>query len=231
MFKEGFLIVVDGPSGSGKDSLLNALVVQFHSLGLPAFCFSEEEVDEKRNEVLEARRKGRERGGTGDLEMAIVLVEHRKEIYQGIVEPRVQKKEIVLANRGESATLAYQTARGDLTMEEIWNRHRDEGIKIPNLVVLTICSVETLEQRLEVDRVESVIRREREAGGTLSGKITEERGASEAEKIERRRRILEQYEETARFLERKGVPVLVLNTEKMSVEEEVETVLDYLGLK
>lgn len=229
--QKGLLVVADGPSGSGKDSLLNALSAQLHTLCLPVFCFSEEETDEKRHEILEARRKGKERGGTGDIEMAGILVEHRKEIYQNIVEPRVVEGKMVIANRGEPATLAYQTARGELTMEDVWDMHRESGVRIPDLVILTICSAETATQRLEADRAESAIRRERETGGTLSGKITEEKDASRAEKVERGRKIHEQYRATETFLEQRGVSVLTLDTERMSVEEEVKVVLDYLKLK
>lgn len=226
--QQGMLVVIDGPSGSGKDSLISALVTELSSRGELSFLLSEDVLDENRNEILKARERGKSSGGSGDKEMAMVLVEHRSDIYKRFAEPHLDVGYTVIANRGEPATLAYQTARNELTMEAIWDMHRREGIPIPNLAVLTTCSARTALQREESDKAASSVRGEREAGHGLSGKVTQEVGASETEKLRRRESIHVQYEITRRFLEGKRVPVLSLDTEKMTVLEEVDTVLDLI---
>lgn len=122
------LIILDGPSGSGKDSLLKNLVGKLLNLGVNTYQFSEEELDDRRHEILEARDRGKTGGRSGDAEMAEVLIEHRARIYQQHVEPRLKEGRLVLGNRGEPATLAYQTARGDLTMDAVWQKHRENHI-------------------------------------------------------------------------------------------------------
>jgi len=51
-------IVIDGPSGSGKDSLIQNLALKLQARGLNYYLFSEEEVDTNRGEILEAKTKG-----------------------------------------------------------------------------------------------------------------------------------------------------------------------------
>lgn len=226
----GFFLVVDGPSGSGKDSLVAALTSKLRSLGVLTFPVSEEELDTKRHEVLEARERGKALGGTGDREMAEVLVMHRAGLYRKFVGPHLRSGHLVLANRGEPATLAYQTARGELTMDEIWDMHRTKGVPIPGMVVLTRCSAQTAIKREEGDRALSPTREKREGGRGLSGKVTQEAGADKSEQLRRRRLIHAQFNRAAQFLRSKGVRIRCLNTERLAVSQEVGMVLRAIGL-
>lgn len=61
---KGKLVVIDGPSGSGKDSLINGLVHALLGQNIPIFSFSEEQLDTHRAEILEARNRGRKEGRT-----------------------------------------------------------------------------------------------------------------------------------------------------------------------
>lgn len=221
-------IVIDGPSGTGKDSLIQNMVFRLQSRRLNYYSFSEEEVDSKRGEILEAKLKGMMGGGTGDREMAVVLVAHRAVIYREHVEARLEGGAVVIANRGEPATLAYQTARKEMSLEEVWDMHREMDIRKPGLVVLTICAPDIAADREKRDS--SYIRREREGGGGLSGKITRESGLKNNEMLERRRKIHQQYMLAGRFLREKGTPVLTLNTKKMNLDEETRLVLAFTGL-
>ena len=226
----GYLIVVDGPSGSGKNTLIDALTQKLLELGISAIQISEEELDDKREEILIARDRGKSSGGSGDKEMAEALIDHRCDIYRKTVEPSLIKGNILIANRGESATLAYQTARGEMTMTDVWNQHREKGVPTPDLVVITTCSAETSLKREEADRKVSAVRRESESGKGLSGKVSTEIGTNESDKLQRREMIYKQFEITKVFLEGKGINVLYLNTENMSVLEEIHEVLRFLDI-
>ena len=102
---------------------------------------------------------------------------------------------------------------------QVWEMHRHRGISRPDLVVITVCRPDAALLRREQDQAASgSIRAERERGRGLSGKFTGER----QELIHR------QYFEVRRFLEEKNVPVLLLDTEKMSVGQEADAVLRLL---
>src|SRR3990172_11458389 len=129
----GMLIVVDGPSGCGKDSLLEKLKIRINRLHFNAYIKSEEDLDTERHQIMEARMKGVGKGGYGDKEMAEELVLHRSHIYRRVFEPIFWNGGTVLANRGEPATLAYQTARGEVDMDYVWYLHRTYKIRVPDL--------------------------------------------------------------------------------------------------
>lgn len=226
---EGKLIIFDGPSGTGKGTLIKSVIPALESRNLKPFIFIEEQEDHNRQEILEARTRGRANKGTGDREMAEVLVEHRVALYRQIVTPALLNGDFVLGDRGEPATLAYQTEKGELTMDEVWYMHRVKGVMIPDRVVLTLCNAKTSLEREELDkRIGS--RRQVEFGKGLSGKVSSDPDASWDEKLQKRGAILSQYQVAAEFLRNKGVPVLPLDTEQMTVPEEVTSVIGFLGL-
>lgn len=230
--QKSLLIVVDGPSGTGKDSLIKSLISSLDRLGLPVKPFNEEKLDDRRDEILQARQEGRKRGGTGDLEMTDVLIEHRTHLYDMYVNPALNEGSIVVANRGEPATEAYQTIKRESTLEGVWQKHRQARIPVPDLVVITTCSPEEAVLRINRDNQESSTgRKEQEQRTGLSGKVTVEQGAGEEEKLKKQRRVHEQYELVKGFLEEKGVRVLILNTGELTVDQEVKAVLTELGFK
>ena len=219
----GMFLIFDGPSGTGKDTLIRLIKTQ-----LPCSVLSEEELDPRRGEILAARAAAKQRRGSGDLEMAQVLIAHRAEIYKQHLYPVLQDGRIVIANRGEPATLVYQTARKELSMQQVWQMHRQARIIVPNLVVILTCSVEIALARDENDRLTSVIRREAEGGRRLSGQVSHEPGADLAEVLRRKEAIHAGYEQVEVFLKRKGVDVLRLDTEKLTPEMEASRVLEAL---
>ncbi len=222
-------IIIDGPSGSGKGTLIEGLVSRLTEKRIPVHTFSEEKADSKRHEILEAREKGRKRGGTGDKEMAEVLVKHRRQMYFLNVEEPIGDGRVVVADRGESATLAYQTVKGELSMEQIWMMHRKAHIRTPDLLVITTCRAEVSLSREEADKAQTgSVRREMESGTGLSGKISSEPGADNAEKLEKRGAIHRQYDAAIDFLREKGVKVLRVDTEGMTPEEEVSRIFSHL---
>ena len=222
-------IVFDGPSGAGKGTLIPLVETALESYGLNPTIFVEEEADKNRAEILEARNRGKQAGGAGDREMAEVLVHHRQKLYEKFVAPALLGGRIVLADRGEPATLAYQTAKGELTMDEVWRMHREQQIRLPDAVVLTLCSPETALFREEQDSRSSSLRQKQESGTGLSGKVSSDPGADRETKLRSRRVIHSNYEVAARFLSSNGVPVLTLDTEHMNPDEELSRVVGFLG--
>lgn len=223
-------IVFDGPSGTGKGTLITLVGAGLKNLGLDPLIFVEETADKNRAEILEARKRGQAAGGTGDRDMAEVLVQHRQQLYGTIVAPAILNGKKVLADRGEPATLAYQTAKGELTMDEVWGMHRKQQVRLPDSVVLTLCLPETALLRAEQDLQPGSLRQKQESGAGLSGKVTSDPAADRETKLKSRRVIHSNYEVAARFLSDKGVPVLTLDTEHMIPDEELSQVLGFLGL-
>lgn len=223
-------IVFDGPSGTGKGTLISLAETGLKDLGFNPLIFVEETADNNRAEIMDARNRGKAAGGAGDREMAEVLVCHRQQLYEAIVAPAILSGKKILADRGEPATLAYQTVKGELTMGEVWNMHRQHKILLPDAVVLTLCLPETALLREEKDFAASQSRRQIESGKGLSGKVSSDPSADRETKLKSRRAIHSNYEVTAQFLSEKGVPVLTLDTERMTPVEELSKVLGFLGL-
>jgi thymidylate kinase len=219
MFGHSIFVVCDGPSGSGKDSLLKALAMELARLDHNCFVLSEED--------LLAKKAGIASGGTGDILMSTKLVEHRALIYSKHLLPKLNGSVCILANRGLPATLAYQTARNELTMDKVWAMHLNANVIAPDLVILTKCKPETAVSREEKDRQnrDNSSRVQRESGKGLSGKVTNEPGADLATALKRRKLVHEQFEKAANFLVEKGITVLVLDTETLTVAVEVKKCL------
>jgi thymidylate kinase len=219
--KKSSFVVVDGPSGSGKDTLLKLLDIRMHRSGRNSRIISEETLDRERFRILKVKRTG------GDVQMAEVLVSHRAPIYVKFVYPVLKMGTYILANRGEPATLAYQTVRWELTMQDVWDMHRSAGIAVPDLVIITTCRPSTSIYREEEDRKSAgKMRKKLENGMGLSGKVTEEEGAVAREQFRRRRNIHTQYKKAVKFLRKRGVKVVVINTEKLSISEGVTKALE-----
>lgn len=212
--KKGLFILVDGPSASGKDSIINQLLKDLEKLNLKADSIEEtKEKNYDREKILLAKEKG-------DKEAASVIINQRKKLYQEIVMPTLLKK-IVIANRGETTTLAYQTLNNELTMQNVWDMHRNQNIPLPSLVVITNCSVKEAIRREKL-RKPSL---EEKDGKFMSGKFTID---SKKMGFENRTRVHEAYEKVKNFLEEKGVPVTYLNTDNMNIPQEAESILNFI---
>src|SRR3989344_8843310 len=115
--KKGLFIVVDGPSASGKDSVITQVLKDLENLGLKAVSIEEtKEENYDRKRILLAKDQG-------DKEAAETIINERAKIYEEKVTPQLANGTIVIANRGEPSTLSYQTLNG-LTMQNVWEMHR-----------------------------------------------------------------------------------------------------------
>ena len=213
--KKGLFIVVDGPSASGKDSIIKQILKDLKELNLKAISIEEtKEKNYDRKRILLAKKRG-------DKEVAKTIINERKKLYLEKVMPQLSKGAIVIANRGEPSTLSYQTLKGELTMKDAWNMHRKQNIPLPNLVVITNCTV------LEALRREGLRKPsfEEKDKSFLSGKFTLH---SEKENMEKRRHIHENYEKVKNFLKIKGLPVIYFNTDNMNVPQESENIVNFI---
>src|SRR3989337_2904436 len=139
--KKGLFIVVDGPSSSGKDSIVKQVKKDLSKLGLKAISIEEtKEANYDRKKILKAKQKGNK-------EAAKTIINERKKLYLEKVVPQLSIGKVVIANRGEPSTLSYQTLNEELAIKDAWNMHRIENIPLPNLVVITNCSVKEAVRR------------------------------------------------------------------------------------
>lgn len=209
--KKGLFIVVDGPSASGKDSIITQLLKDLKTLRINAISIEEtKEKNYDRKKILLAKKRG-------DKELAKTIINERKKLYLEKVIPQLSKGTIVIANRGEPSTLSYQTLN-ELTIENVWGLHRTQDIPLPDLIVITNCSV------LEAIRRESLrkISFEEKNKDSLSGKFTS---------LEKRKRIHENYKKTNEFLKKKGLSLIYLDTDKMNVPEESKKIVNFIKNK
>lgn len=219
MKKKGLFIVIDGPSASGKDSIIKQILKDLTGLKIKVLPIEEtKEENYDREKILEAK-------GNGDREITRVIIDERKKLYQTKVIPQLMSGTLVIANRGEPTTLAYQTINQELTMESIWNIHRQEEIPISDLVVLTNCSVEEAIRREKLRRKSS----EKENKKLLSGKFTPHHNG--AGFTSRRQEIHANYEILKDFLEKKGISVIYLRTDTMNIAEESQRIVDFIKNK
>lgn len=205
--RKGLFIVVDGPSGSGKDSIILRVFKDLKTLGIKSISIEEtKEKDYNRQKILDAKKYG-------DKKVATAIITERKKLYQRKVIPLLTNN-LVIANRGEPTTLAYQTLKNEISMENVWSMHRIKNIPIPDLVVITNCSIEeAIRRESERDFKEENDRK------FMSGKFTSD---------EKRRQLHNIYEKVKTFLEEKGIFVIYLKTDTMGLFEESKIIVDYI---
>lgn len=203
-----FFLIVDGPSASGKDSIIKELIKELKLLGKTVFSFEETKVlTYDRQKILAAKL-------LGEKAVAKAILEEREKLYQTIFPE--QHADIIIANRGEPSMLAYQTLE-QLSMESIWGMHRAAGIPLPDFVVITTCSPQEAERR-EALRGSTEEKSEKQ----LSGKFT----LSLENSLEKRTKIHDRYKKVATFLRRKNIPLLYIDTDTMNVSEESQKIID-----
>jgi dTMP kinase len=154
---KGRFIVFDGPDGSGKSTQFHRFAHAAQSAGL---------------EVCEVREPGGTPIGEAmrgllldprfvDLDVRaemLMYMASRAQLVIDRIRPALQKKQLVLADRFVSSTLAYQGTAGGLPMDDI--RHVAQvacGNCMPDLVVIFDVDEKTAATRLNplLDRMEA----------------------------------------------------------------------------
>jgi len=209
--KKGLFVVVDGPSASGKDSIIRQILKDLKTVRIKSVSI--EETKEKkydRKRILSAKERG-------DREVAKTIISERAKIYQEKVVPQLINGISVIANRGEPTTISYQTLN-TLTMNDVWNMHRAKNILLPSLVVITNCSFEEAIRRENLRKPSF----EEKNKDFLSGKFTN---------LEKRKLIHENYKKAKDFLQTKGVPVIFISTDKMDIPHESKKIVRFIKNK
>lgn len=211
MRKKRLFIVVDGPSGSGKDSIINAVLKDLSKLNIQAITIEEtKEKNYDRNKILAAKQYG-------DGKIAEAIINERQKLYETKIIPELLANNLVIANRGEPSTLAYQTLNNQISMEDIWNMHRIKNIPLPDLIVITNCSADEAIRRESLRKLSD----EEKDKKFLSGKFTNNNYA-------KREQIHISYEKAKNFLEKKGLFVIYFNTDIMKLSEESKIIVEYI---
>lgn len=210
MRNKGLFIVVDGPSDSGKNTIIKRVLKDLNRLKINVLSIEEtKETNYDRKKILLAKK-------SGDEKVAETIIEERKKLYSAKIVPQLQTGTFVIANRGEPSTLAYQTIKNELTMEDVWNMHRQQHIPLPDLAAITNCSVEEAIRREKLKKKSL----EEKDKNLMSGKFTSSRIQVHAN-----------YEKVKNFLEKKGLSVIYLNTDEMNVSDESRRIVDLIKSK
>ena len=210
MRNKGLFIIVDGPSASGKDSIIKQVLEDLKSLKIKAVSIEEtKEKNYNRKKILFSKKQG-------DKKLAESILRERKKIYSERVLPFLAKGVIVIANRGEPTTLAYQTIKNELTMEDVWDMHRQQQIHLPSLVVITNCSVKEAIRREKLRKLSF----EEKDKIFMSGKFTSAR-----------KQIHANYENVKDFLDNKGLSVIYLKTYTMGISKESQKIVNFIKNK
>lgn len=213
MNERGLLIIIDGPSASGKDSITKQLLKDLRNLGTRVFSIQEtKEKDYDRKKILLTK-------SFGDKKNAEAIINERRKIYQTKITPQLSDGKIVIANRGEPTTLAYQTIGKEIVMEDVWRMHREANIPLPDLVIILNCS---LEEALRREGLRKTSDNNRD-NNSLSGNFTQN--------FEQRKQIHTNYERTKDFLEKKGLTVIYLETDTVNIGKVSQKIVNFIKNK
>jgi thymidylate kinase len=208
----GPLILIDGPQGSGADTLKKDLVPGLRLTGVDVFVFNSLLYGDIGDKIAALQEETAGLSPREYQEKARVLIRERAEVYREVVVPRLKENALVLA-LGEELRALAMLPQERLGIGEVYRMYRGAGIPSPHLAVITQCPPDLAQLRDT-----RVVQREREASVGLWGQRTEDR-----------ERIHYRYSAVESFLEREGKGrVLSIDTERQTPDQAVGEVFNYL---
>lgn len=131
----GCFIVLEGPEGAGKTTLAAALVARMRRDGLEVVSIREPGgtpvAEALRGELLD-----RDREWTPEAEL-LYMVTARADLVTHVIRPALAAGKVVLSDRYDLSTMAYQGAGRGLPMEQVrWVNRAATGGLVPDLTLV-----------------------------------------------------------------------------------------------
>ncbi len=131
----GFFVVLEGPEGTGKSSLIPPLAERFRASGSEPVVVREPggtpAAEALREEVLHAE------GRWSPERELLYIVTARADLVARVIRPALEAGRVVLSDRYTLSTLAYQGAGRGLPPDQVqWVVHAATGGLMPDLTVI-----------------------------------------------------------------------------------------------
>ncbi|HEY4321985.1 MAG TPA: dTMP kinase [Gemmatimonadales bacterium] len=131
----GFFLVLEGPEAAGKSTLARALVQRFEAQGEPPLLVREPGgtpvAEALRKELLDA-----ERNFAPEMEL-LYMTTARADLVARVIRPALAAGRVVISDRYDLSTLAYQGAGRGLPPEQVrWVNRAATGGLLPDLTLV-----------------------------------------------------------------------------------------------
>lgn len=142
----GFFLVLEGPEAAGKSTLAAALVARIQADGCEPVLVREPGgtpvAEALRHELLNASRDW-----TAEMEL-LYLVTARADLVTNVIRPALDRGEVVISDRYDLSTLAYQGGGRELPMEHVrWVNAAATGGLVPDLTLVLDLDPDTARSR------------------------------------------------------------------------------------
>ena len=131
----GFFVVLEGPEGAGKTTLAAALITRMREDGLEPVSVREPGgtavAEALRHELLDPTRQW-----SPEVEL-LYMTTARADLVSKVIRPALERGQVVLSDRYDLSTLAYQGAGRGLPMEHVrWVNWSATGGLVPDLTLV-----------------------------------------------------------------------------------------------
>ncbi|MFN0178158.1 MAG: dTMP kinase [Gemmatimonadales bacterium] len=131
----GFFVVVEGPEGAGKSTLVRALVERMAWAGVAPVAVREPG-GTPAAEALRAELLNDERRWTPEAEL-LYIAAARADVVAKVIRPALEAGRVVVSDRFDLSTRAYQIAGRGLPMEQAgWVNRAATGGLVPDLTIV-----------------------------------------------------------------------------------------------
>lgn len=189
--KTGKFITIDGPHGVGKTTLIRLVCECLHDL-----C---SDVLKTKEPTSAFNRANEEKHG---LELARLIIEDRRQHLADEIEPALKRDMCVVCDRYVESSLVYRKLDG-ISFYDTWIEN--SSFQIPDMSILLIASVPTLEERLKDRKILSRFEREHTRAEELS-----------------------LYQEAHGFLGGRGFKSVVVENERFSPEKVAKQITELI---
>jgi dTMP kinase len=150
----GCFLVLEGPDGAGKSTLAASLIARMQEQGIEPLAVREPGgtpvAEALRRELLDADREW-----TAGAEL-LYMVTARADLVAKVIRPALKDGRVVLSDRFDLSTMAYQGAGRGLPMDQVrWVNHAATGGLVPDVTLVLDLDPATgaARRRLSHDRV------------------------------------------------------------------------------